>query len=130
MRALGSIGLYLWLTVFALKAANPDLLTRPWSAHWISAAGASPYDYGVYHFRRTLKLAAAPQSFLIHLTADNRYKLYVNGEMVSFGPARGDLYHWRYESRRHCAISQARKECARRPRLEFRHARRGSPNHQ
>ena len=98
MRALGSIGLYLWLTVFALKAANPDLLTRAWSAHWISAAGASPYDYGVYHFRRTLKLAAAPQSFLIHVTADNRYKLYVNGELVSFGPARGDLYHWRYES--------------------------------
>ena len=36
--------------------------------------------------------------FLIHVTADNRYKLYVNGELVSLGPARGDLHHWRYES--------------------------------
>ena len=29
--------------------------------------------------------------------ADNRYKLYVNGELVSLGPARGDLFHWNFE---------------------------------
>ena len=81
-----------------MKAANPELLTHAWSAHWISVPNASPYDYGVYHFRRTFDLAAAPSSFLIHVTADNRYKLYVNGELVSLGPARGDLHHWRYES--------------------------------
>jgi hypothetical protein len=81
-----------------LNAANPELLTRAWSAHWISDPGQSPFDYGVYHFRRTFDLAAAPSSFLIHVTADNRYKLYVNGELVSLGPARGDLHHWRYES--------------------------------
>jgi 3',5'-cyclic AMP phosphodiesterase CpdA len=88
----------LWLGCFALRAANPELLTRAWSAHWISVPGASPYDYGVYHFRRTFDLAAAPSAFLIHVTADNRYKLYVNGELASLGPARGDLHHWRYES--------------------------------
>jgi hypothetical protein len=48
-------------------AANPELLTRPWSAHWISVAGASPFDYGVYPFRRTVELAAAPSTFLIHV---------------------------------------------------------------
>jgi alpha-L-rhamnosidase len=81
-----------------LSAANPDLLTRPWSAHWISVPNTSPFDYGVYHFRRTFDLASAPSSFPIHVTADNRYKLYVNGDLVSLGPARGDLYHWRYET--------------------------------
>ena len=85
-----------WL--IALNAANPDLLTHAWTAHWISAADSSPFDYGVYHFRRTFDLPAAPSAFLIHVTADNRYKLYVNGELVSLGPARGDLQHWRYES--------------------------------
>jgi hypothetical protein len=89
---------HLWLLFFVLKAANPELLTRAWSAHWISVPNTSPYDYGVYHFRRTFDLATAPSSFLIHVTADNRYKLYVNGELVSLGPARGDLHHWRYES--------------------------------
>lgn len=92
------IGIALWLTTSSLWASNPELLTRPWSAHWISVPDTSPFDYGVYHFRRTLDLTSAPSSFLIHVTADNRYKLYVNGELVSLGPARGDLYHWRYES--------------------------------
>ena len=29
---------------------------------------------------------------------DNRYELFVNGARVSWGPARGDLTHWRYET--------------------------------
>jgi len=86
------------IAAFPLEAANPDLLTRPWTAHWISVPDTSPFDYGVYHFRRAFDLPAAPASFLIHVTADNRYKLYVNGELASLGPARGDLHHWRYES--------------------------------
>ncbi len=86
------------LPAFALQAANPELLQKVWSARWISVAGASPFDYGVYHFRRSFDLPAPPASFLIHVTADNRYKLYVNGEFVSLGPARGDLHHWRYDS--------------------------------
>jgi alpha-L-rhamnosidase len=94
----GLVCAYLCLPFPVLKAANPELLTRAWSAHWISVPDTSPFDYGVYHFRRTFDLAAAPSSFLIHVTADNRYKLYVNGEFVSLGPARGDLHHWRYES--------------------------------
>jgi len=92
------ICVHLCLLCSVLKAADPELLTRVWSACWISVPDASPFDYGVYHFRRTFDLAAAPSSFVVHVTADNRYKLYVNGELVSLGPARGDLQHWRYES--------------------------------
>jgi hypothetical protein len=87
----------LWCAV-SLPGANPDLLTERWAARWISVPGASPFDYGVYHFRRTFELSARPASFLIHVTADNRYQLFVNGERVVWGPARGDLFHWRYES--------------------------------
>ncbi len=86
------------LRLISLSAANPELLTRAWSAHWISVPGTPPFEYGVYHFRRTFDLTTAPRAFLIHVTADNRYKLYVNGELASLGPARGDLHHWRYES--------------------------------
>jgi hypothetical protein len=64
----------------------------------ISVPEASIYEYGVYHFRKSFDLPVAPASFLIHVTADNRYQLYINGERVAWGPARGDLYHWRYES--------------------------------
>ena len=60
--------------------------------------GAPAFDFGVYHFRRAIDLAAKPGSFVVHVSADNRYQLFVNGERVSLGPARGDLYHWRYET--------------------------------
>ena len=33
---------------------------------------------------------------MIHVSGDNRYELFVNGQRVATGPARGDLKHWRY----------------------------------
>ena len=32
------------------------------------------------------------------MTGDNRYKLYVNEQLVSLGPAKGDATHWNYET--------------------------------
>ncbi len=81
-----------------VEGANPALLTKAWKAHWLSVPEAPPHGYGVYHFRRTFDLAARPESFVIHVTADNRYQLFVNGARVAIGPARGDLFHWRYET--------------------------------
>ena len=88
----------LFLLVTALTAANPVLLTNGWKARWIWAADSDPFGYGVYHFRRTFDLPENPGTFLVHVTADNRYQLFVNGERVVWGPARGDRFHWRYES--------------------------------
>ena len=69
-----------------------------WNASWITCPGAAPRDYGVYHFRKTISLSSTPSKFIVHVTADNRYRLFVNGKSVSSGPARGDLYNWYYES--------------------------------
>ena len=44
------------------------------------------------------ELATTPARFVIHVSADMRYRLYVNGEEVSAGPARSDVAHWRYET--------------------------------
>ena len=82
----------------ALSAASPELLKHTWPAQWAYPAAADPFNYGVYHYRRTFSLDRKPASFLIHVSADNRYQLLVNGERVVWGPARGDLFHWRYES--------------------------------
>jgi hypothetical protein len=78
-------------------AADP-LLRRAWTARWIAVPGAPPTDYGVYHFRRTFQLSTRPQEFIVHVSGDNRYQLFVNGKRVVWGPARGDLFHWRYET--------------------------------
>ncbi len=74
------------------------LLSRTWTAKWISAPSAPASDYGIYHFRRTLDLPAKPEHYVVHVTADQRYQLFVNGRRAAWGPARGDLFHWRYET--------------------------------
>jgi hypothetical protein len=38
---------------------NPELLTKVWSARWITVPNTSPFDYGVYHFRKIFELPAA-----------------------------------------------------------------------
>lgn len=75
-----------------------DFGTAQWRAQWIHPANVDPQGYGVYLFRRSFELAAKPASFKVHVSADSRYQLYVNGAQVSWGPARGDLFHWRYET--------------------------------
>ena len=75
-----------------------DLMTESWNARWISVPGTGPQDYGVYYFRKDVELGAVPDDYVVHVTGDNRYKLYVNGELVSLGPAKGDATHWNYET--------------------------------
>jgi alpha-L-rhamnosidase len=83
----------------AAQTINPALLTSRWSAHWIRPADVPRRDFGVYHFRTAFTLPAAPDRFVIHASADNRYQLFVNGVRVLSGPARGDLDHWRFDTR-------------------------------
>ena len=75
-----------------------DLKTDAWNARWISVPGTGAQDYGVYYFRKDVDLAAMPADYVVHVTGDNRYKLYVNGHLVSLGPAKGDATHWNYET--------------------------------
>jgi alpha-L-rhamnosidase len=82
---------------FALGAQD-DLIRQTWKARWITVPGAPLDGYGVYHFRRTFELAAKPASFVVHVSGDNRYQLFANGKRVAWGPARGDLFHWRFET--------------------------------
>jgi hypothetical protein len=87
---------FLILALFTAMAAFAQ--PAEWTARWIDVPGPSGQDYGVYHFRRTFDLPAKPATFHVHVSGDNRYELYANGVRVSWGPARGDLRHWRYET--------------------------------
>ena len=75
-----------------------SLLRRLWTARWIAVPKAPRTEYGVYHFRKTFDLGARPERFVVHVSGDNRYQLFVNGQRTAWGPARGDLFHWRYET--------------------------------
>lgn len=85
----------------SLKELNVPQVQYPvesWKAFWITHPDIKPHDYNVVLFRRNFELTIKPETFIIHITADNRYWLYVNGQQVCFGPARSDLHHWRYET--------------------------------
>jgi hypothetical protein len=77
---------------------NPELLRRPWAAKWISYPDISGSDYGIYLFRKEISINTKPTKFIVHVSADNRYKLYINGVYVCNGPVRSHLYKWNFES--------------------------------
>jgi hypothetical protein len=67
-----------------------------WPAAWIkhSEPDESPF---VVAYRRAFHLDAdAPVR--VHVSADERYILFVDGEIVGRGPERGDPDHWFYET--------------------------------
>jgi alpha-L-rhamnosidase len=82
----------------ATAPLNPRLLDSHWPAHWVTHPEAPARDFGVFHFRRNFELGEKPGKFLIHVSADNRYRLFVNGQAVSQGPSRGDILRWRFET--------------------------------
>ncbi|MFY9643493.1 MAG: hypothetical protein WAK07_21710, partial [Rhodomicrobium sp.] len=81
----------------AQSATQPDPPQREWHAAWVTHPTAPLREPVVLHFRRALDLASVPASYQVRVSADNRFILYVNGQRVGDGPARGDLAHWRYE---------------------------------
>jgi len=77
---------------------NWDHERHSWQAAWVTHPEASVLEYGVFLFRNEMQLDRVPDSLIVHLSADNRYRLWVNGKMVCSGPAKGSFMHWRYET--------------------------------
>lgn len=103
MKPLFSLLMLLLTFSFAMSQPhpdiNPELLRHQWTALWIGPRlSVGENDEGVFHFRRSVDLDAKPDKFIVHVTADNRYRLFVNGVGVGLGPSRGDKIHWQYET--------------------------------
>ncbi len=93
-----SLFLVLAKAQFGPPTGEPDVINKRWHAQWITVPGITNDGYGVYLFRKTIDIATKPNKFIIHVSADNRYKLFINETLVSMGPARGDIAHWNYET--------------------------------
>ncbi|MEI9921519.1 MAG: alpha-L-rhamnosidase C-terminal domain-containing protein [Bacteroidota bacterium] len=85
------------MRILLLLLISISSFAQPWKAVWITS-DESNNQYEVLKFRKSFDLSSKPSSFVVKVSADNRYKLLVNGTLVSMGPARGDLYHWNYET--------------------------------
>jgi alpha-L-rhamnosidase len=78
--------------------SNQPATKQQWLASWITAPNAPYKDYGVYHFIKTLHIKTVPESCMIHITADNRYRLFINEQAVNIGSVRSDLSYWYYDT--------------------------------
>jgi hypothetical protein len=71
---------------------------HPWAARWIGPPAAGGTDApAVWVFRNRFDLPTA-QTIRLHVSADQRYVLSLDGRRIGRGPERGDLRHWMYES--------------------------------
>ncbi|RYC69028.1 alpha-L-rhamnosidase-related protein [Spirosoma sordidisoli] len=82
----------------APASATTDWTTTYWPARWILHPTAPARQYGVFHLRKAIDLPQKPTRFVVHVSGDNRYRLFVNGRAVLLGPARSDTQNWNYET--------------------------------
>jgi alpha-L-rhamnosidase len=80
-----------------LVTPSQHIVKDRWQARWIGPTEGG-YNYGVYHFKKSFDLKSKPHQFVVHLSADNRYRFFVNGNYVTDGPQISDARHWRFES--------------------------------
>ena len=70
--------------------------------HWVGRFIWTECDPDPYHFflmaRRAFRLHGRPSSATLHVTADDRYALYINGQYLGRGPARGEVFWKSYDS--------------------------------
>ena len=98
------VALFFFVSVLPLafsfpdKPLNPTLIAARWPAFWIAMPDVPGGEPGVFYFRRKIVLDAVPEHFWVHVSADNRFILHVNGKYAAEGPARGNLFHWRFET--------------------------------
>lgn len=63
-------------------------MQAPASARWIGPAHPFDLHEAYINFRRDVKLGAKPQAAALAITADSRYRLWINGRHVARGPSR------------------------------------------
>ncbi len=67
-----------------------------WPCGWISCPGAGLVPFvSAYRLRFT---AAQPETVRVHVTADERYVLYLDGACIGRGSERGDAENWFFET--------------------------------
>lgn len=65
-----------------------------WLADWTAEDKEEPV---LALFRKTLQILERPIKAKIRISADSRYKLYVNGMLAEVGPSKGDRQVWFYD---------------------------------
>lgn len=75
-----------------------DPVEPAWTAHFAWSEDRGGPGLSVRYFRRVFELDRVPASVRVHLTADTRYRLWLNGRRLGFGPAKRTLRRYHYDT--------------------------------
>jgi len=64
-------------------------------AHWIWHPDKGPLNIAVLDFENSFRVET-PVKTTLHVSADQRYELRLDGQLISRGPDRSDLFHWSF----------------------------------
>lgn len=70
--------------------------SNPFTGWWIWTSAGLPERNRFVRFRRKFKYNGGLAT--MHITADSRYAMYINGQYVGQGPVRAWPNHWRYDT--------------------------------
>src|SRR5947208_11526875 len=93
-----SIALLVAMEITASAQLPPEAMRGLWKAQWITSPSAPLRDTAVLRFRKVFEVTQPAEHFIVHVSADAQFILFVNQQEVGRGPARSDLAHWRYET--------------------------------
>jgi len=68
-----------------------------WPAKWINHSQADGTSAVVLAFKRTFSVDK-PTTVRVHVAADERYELFLDGQRIGRGPERGDRFNWFFET--------------------------------
>eukprot|EP01093_Parvamoeba_rugata_P011078 TRINITY_DN302_c0_g1_i1.p1 TRINITY_DN302_c0_g1~~TRINITY_DN302_c0_g1_i1.p1 ORF type:complete len:815 (-),score=174.27 TRINITY_DN302_c0_g1_i1:6829-9273(-) len=67
-------------------------------AAWVSHPDIKGGEDVAVLFRNTFNVDDLREDFIINISADNHYFLYVNGQFITHGPQLSDIQHYKYET--------------------------------
>ncbi len=82
------------------REAGPIWNRDRWPARWITAADLPAQMPIVLGFRLRWRADDTLNNSLLHVSADQRYDLWLDGHHVGEGPERGDFNRWYFETYR------------------------------
>ncbi|MFC4095172.1 alpha-L-rhamnosidase-related protein [Euzebyella saccharophila] len=104
MKLQSALSLFLFLlcqNLCAQKELNfPEIQYPPddIKANWVSHPEVKGGEDVTILFRNEFTLENTENDFIINISADNHYFLYVNDKIVTHGPQLSDIKHWKYET--------------------------------
>lgn len=77
-------------------------MENPWKANsgwiWLPEWNANDGEYPrLVYFRKSFQVKSSIEKAVVRVSADSRYRLYLNGTSISFGPCKGDRFAWFYD---------------------------------